>query len=272
MIGAMMHPLTAVPGVLDGFSGDSTGGQALFGVLAVLALVDSMSFGTLLIPVWLLMTPGRVRVARMLVFLGTIAVFYFTVGLLIMFGADAFLSRYGYILQSRVFLIGQLIVGILLFAFSFLLDSKKAKARAAERAANGGGRMNTWRIKVMGDTDTPEGSPAALMGLALIAALIEVASMLPYLAGIGIITTSGLSLPMSGLLLFGYCIVMIAPALILMVGRIVAARTLDRPLRKLDQWLTKNAASTTAWVIGIVGFLLAANAITDLGWVNTQGA
>ena len=27
--------------------------------LAVLALVDSTSFGTLLIPIWLLLTPGR---------------------------------------------------------------------------------------------------------------------------------------------------------------------------------------------------------------------
>ena len=245
-----------------------TDGLTILGILAVLALVDSMSFGTMLIPVWLLMTPGRVRIGRMLGYLGTIVAFYFIVGLLIMFGADAFLTRYGDVLQSRGFLIGQFVLGVALFLISFLLDSKKAKARAAERALNGGGRVNTWRTRVMGDSDTPQGSFAALMGLALTAALIEVASMLPYLAGIGIITTQGPAWPTSGLLLAGYCIVMIAPALILMIGRLVAARTLDKPLTRLDQWLTKNAASTTAWVIGIVGFLLAANAFADLGWVD----
>ena len=48
---------------------------ALLGSLAVLALIDSTSFGTLLIPTWLLMHPGRVRAMRMLVFLGTVAAF-----------------------------------------------------------------------------------------------------------------------------------------------------------------------------------------------------
>ena len=54
---------------------------ALAASLAALALIDSTSFGTLLIPIWLLLAPGRVRAGRMLVYLGTIAVFYFAVGM-----------------------------------------------------------------------------------------------------------------------------------------------------------------------------------------------
>nr|BFF20805.1 hypothetical protein GCM10025730_43260 [Promicromonospora thailandica] len=73
---------------MDLFSAELAG-PALVGALVVLALVDSTSFGTLLIPVWLLMAPGRVRVGRMLLYLGSIAGFYALVGLAILLGADA---------------------------------------------------------------------------------------------------------------------------------------------------------------------------------------
>src|SRR5690606_22207760 len=60
--------------------------------LAVLALVHSTSFGTLLIPVCCLLTPGRVRVARILVFLGTVAGFYLLLGVALVAGLDAVLG------------------------------------------------------------------------------------------------------------------------------------------------------------------------------------
>ena len=251
---------------------DGAGGPLiLLGTLAVLALIDSTSFGTLLIPVWLLMTPGRVRVVRMLVYLATILVFYFAVGLLIMFGADAFFRQFGSVLESTPALVVQVVIGVGLFAFSFALDSKPAKARAAERAANGGGRVAKWRARAMGETDDQalnrRGSLLALMGLAVTAAAIEVASMLPYLAAIGIIATQGLGWPASGLLLLGYCVVMVLPALLLLLGRLIASRVLQKPLMLLDSWLTRNAASATAWVVGIVGALLAINAAGILGWI-----
>ncbi|MNR55586.1 hypothetical protein D3C85_1759900 [compost metagenome] len=73
--------------------------------------------------------------------------------------------------------------------------------------------------------------------------------MLPYLAAIGLITSEGPSWPMSGILLFGYCIVMVLPAIILLIGRLVAYRVLKEPLVRLDKWLVKHAQSTTAWII-----------------------
>jgi hypothetical protein len=50
--------------------------------LVGLALLDSTSFGTLLIPVWLLVTPGRIRAGRIITYLGTVTTFYFCVGIL----------------------------------------------------------------------------------------------------------------------------------------------------------------------------------------------
>ncbi|MBP2437259.1 GAP family protein [Microbacterium amylolyticum] len=227
-----------------------------------------MSFGTLLIPVWLLMTPGGVRVGRVLAFLIAVVLAYFLIGVALLLGASTLLDTFDHVQGTEPFLIGQFVIGAALFGVSFLMDSKGAKARAAERAANGEGRISRWRAKAMGDGVATTGSMATLMALAITAVLAEVATMLPYLAAIGIITAEGPGLPGDAALLAGYCLVMIMPALVLMFGRIVARDALESPLTRLDRWLTKNAQSTTAWIIGIVGAILALRAVYDLGWIG----
>jgi hypothetical protein len=240
----------------------------LLSTLVVLALIDSTSFGTLLIPVWLLMTSTRVRIGSFFVYLSTVAGLYFLAGLIIMFSADTFLKNYNFVLESNAFLYGQIALGILLMVISQLMDTKKARARAAERAERGEGRILKWRNRIMGDSISDRGSVAMLIGLALTAVVVELGTMLPYLAAIGLITSEGPSWPMSGILLFGYCIVMVLPAIILLIGRLVAYRVLKEPLVRWDKWLVKHAQSTTAWIIGIVGFLLTVNAVYDAGWVG----
>ncbi|MGO1583513.1 MAG: GAP family protein [Actinomycetaceae bacterium] len=299
---------------------------ALAGILAVLALIDSTSFGTLLIPVWLMLAPGRVRPGRVLIFLGTVAGFYLLVGIAVMLGADAFLAAFGDVLAGRPMAVVMVVVGAALVIGSFAIDSPSAKRRAAEQAATGGGRIGRWRARAMGtgpQDSSPDagarvpgsagaghvvpestgpgnvvrngmapapssapgrvtathpqqarpaltepaavrGSVAPLMGLALGAAAIEVASMLPYLAGIGLISSEGPGWPGSVLWLAAYCVVMIAPALVLLAGRVFAARLLDGPLHRLDAFLTRTSASTTAWVVGIVGAILALNGLVAL--------
>ncbi|WP_423463306.1 GAP family protein [Promicromonospora sp. MS192] len=271
---------------MDLFSAELTG-TALVGALVVLALIDSTSFGTLLIPVWLLMSPGRVRVGRMLLYLGSIAGFYALVGLAILLGANALSDALTTLSGTRWFLIAQLLVGVGLFAWSFKLEpvgGRKPAAAVAGGAAGsapvpadaaspaGGptadttpatraGRLSRWRERVLG---SESGSGSALALLAVGAGLVEVATMLPYLAALGLIGTQGPGWPASGLWVLGYCVVMIAPALVLTAARVFAARLVERPLGRLDGWLTRNAASTTAWVVGIVGFLVARDAIGRL--------
>lgn len=263
---------------------EGAGLAAMAGALVVLALVDSTSFGTLLVPVWLLMAPGRPRPGRLLAYLGTVAAFYLVVGVVVMLGAGAFLDRYGEVLDSRPVVIVQLLLGIGLFALSFRFDGKRARARA-EREGARPGRLVRWRERAMGVEAADDGVPAApgtlpvatvrprtsalpLMGLALGAAALEVGTMLPYLAAIGLISTSGLATGTSVGVLAAYCVVMVAPALLLLAGRLVAARAVDPLLRRLDRWLSRNAAEMTGWVLGIVGVLLALDAMGRLGWTG----
>jgi hypothetical protein len=93
--------------------------------LVGLALVDSTSVGTLFVPVWLLLSPGRLRVGRPLLYLATIAAFYFGVGLLLVTGADALSGPLGRAFDTSAALYVQLALGIGLFAWSFRFDPKR---------------------------------------------------------------------------------------------------------------------------------------------------
>lgn len=232
------------------------------GALAFLAIADSGSFGTLLIPVWLLATPGRLRVGRFLAYLATVTVSYFGIGLALLAVATPLAGAIERAYETRAFVIGQLVVGIGFVVISHFMDNKKAKERAVERAASGDGKLLSWRRRILSDESST--STFALMGLAATAVLLELATMLPYLAGIGIITTNSPNLATSIALLAGYCVVMIMPALVLLILRAVASSTLERPLERLDGWLSRNAQSTTAWIIGIVGVVLALQAFQGL--------
>ena len=74
--------------------------------LVGLALVDSTSFGTLLIPVWLLLAPGRTRWGRVLLYLGTVAVFYLALGVALSAGAGPLLpehrEHHGQVLETSI--------------------------------------------------------------------------------------------------------------------------------------------------------------------------
>lgn len=291
---------------LGGFEG--AGLAAMAGVLVVLALVDSTSFGTLLIPVWLLMSPGRPRPGRMLAYLATVAGCYLAVGIVVMLGAGALFDRYGDALDSRPAMLVQLLLGLGLFAISWRFDGKRAAARA-ERRGGRPGRLVRWRARAMGietgtetatetatetggHGDAVEGGPGAgaeipgmlasstttaarsrssllpLLGLALGAVALEVGTMLPYLAAIGLITTSGLATGTSVGVLAAYCVVMVLPALLLLGGRLAAARFVEPLLGRLETWLSKNAVELTGWALGGLGVLLTLNALGRLGWTG----
>ncbi|GIE82210.1 hypothetical protein Aph02nite_81600 [Actinoplanes philippinensis] len=218
--------------------------------LAVLALIDSTSFGTLLIPIWLLLHPGPVRWGRILIFLGTVAAFYFALGLIVTLSAGALLPQITALLATRPVQWTQLVLGVALFFWSFVLGRGEKPA--------GAGRMHRWRERALND----EGGALPLAGLALTAAAVEVGSMLPYIAAIGLITTAALPVATVTVTLAGYCLVMVTPALVLLAGRRVAGKRLDPLLDRVGRWMS--SSETIAWIVGIVGFLLARDAAAKL--------
>jgi cytochrome c biogenesis protein CcdA len=243
----------------------------IYAALAVLALIDSTSFGTLLIPIWLMLSPGRLRARRIVLYLAVIGAFYFLLGVALTAGAMVVIEQLGGLLDNTVVRVIQLVIGVTLLVLGLTIEpltkagkQKRAAKRAARQAASGPTRLQRWRARATAD----EGPATGLVGLALTAGAIEAASMLPYLAAIGLITTSNRSLAESIAVLLGYCLVMVAPALVLLAARLLLHERLSPALHRIEAWMSRNSREMTAWILFFVGLYLAGNAAAALGLTN----
>ncbi|NDL58565.1 GAP family protein [Phytoactinopolyspora mesophila] len=231
----------------------------LVAALAGLSLIDSTSFGTLLIPIWLLLAPGRIRPSRIAAYLGTVAAFYFVIGLALAAGADAALqagqNALGSIPETPLRL-AQLVLGLAIIALSYWLE-----ARIKQRG-DSPGRLQSWRSKAI--TENRQGGTGTLTKLAVTATSIEVATMLPYLVAIGLLTAADLSPAAYGTALAGYCLLMIMPAVVLTVVRIAWHSKAEATLTKINAWFTRHNAKAVGWTVGGIGIGLSVNAIINL--------
>lgn len=219
------------------------------GILLGLALVDSTSFGTLLIPIWMMLSP-RLLPSRFAAYLGTVALFYFLVGLVLFVAAEAVQRAAAAVADIDALIWVQLVVGVALFAWSFRL----------EHAGEPGERARRWQSRLDASALTRRG----VVGLALGATSLEVAMMLPYLGAIGLITASDVGTPARVALLAGYVLVMVAPAIILVLIRVVASRWVTPLLQRFSAWMSRRSGEVIGWTVGIIGALLALDAADRL--------
>lgn len=247
---------------------------AIYAQLAVLALIDSTSIGTLLIPLWLLLRPDtRQILPRILLYLGVLASFYFLVGVAVLSGADWVINGLGEqpLTQLPVVQWAMVLGGGGMLAYSLKPDpAKRAQKKAAMAAVAGadGGESPEVESKVelkwQARLSKALLSPGGVIGLALIAGLLELPTMLPYLVAIGFISNSTLALPGEMFVLALYCLVMLLPALLLLLLRTVLGTRLDPLIRRVSNKLGKFAGETLLWIVGIVGFLLLRAGLVEL--------
>ncbi|MBF6330279.1 GAP family protein [Nocardia transvalensis] len=226
----------------------------LIPALIGLALVDSTSIGTLIVPIWLLLAPDRPPARRMLVYLAAIAVFYFMLGVVLMTVVSTGWDRLGGLAHSPVVLVPQLLLGVALFAVSWRFDSKKRRARGEPD------RTAAWRTRAL----QRQSSAGGLAVLAVSAGTLEAFSMVPYLGAIGLLVSSDLPIGVSIALLAGYCVVMVVPALVLIAGRSLLHSAIEPLLTKVDGFLSRHADSATGWALAIAGIVLVRGAISGL--------
>lgn len=134
----------------------------------------------------------------MVLYLATITVFYFVVGVALLLGINSALTVIGSVFESRTALIVQLLAGAALIVLSFRFDARK-RARRPKRS---------WEPK--------NGSAGSMVGLALTAGIVEITSMVPYIAAIGMLIGSDLSTLARIGIIAGYTTVMALPALALL--------------------------------------------------------
>ncbi|HYH12011.1 MAG TPA: GAP family protein [Thermomicrobiales bacterium] len=217
---------------------------ALLGTLGILALIDATSLGTLGVPVFLL--TARTSINRILLFLGTITIFYFFVGIAIMLGlgalVDAVFSDVADALGTRGQGIAMIVAGGGLYLLSEWLERRRKNQ--PERS---------W---------VPSDDKArTFVMLALAAGLIEVATMVPYLSAIGILVTADISVGVRVLTLIGYTVLMVVPALLLIGSSLLLGRVMRPVLDRLGNWIRRNADTMLSWGVGAVGIILALNGL-----------
>ncbi|QWI63732.1 hypothetical protein EXW57_29020 (plasmid) [Bacillus mycoides] len=207
-----------------------------------LALLDTLSPFTLGVTVYLLLTDKERLTKRLLVYLLTIAGFYFAVGVSLMLGLDFLLEIISGVFQNRIVSRTFFIIGVILFIASFYVPTKKSS-----------------------DLPTPKSkSILSMVALGFTTSLIEVGTALPYFVAIGIMTTSNLSWVEWSSILAGYNFIMVLPSLVLFLFYLLFGRWMQTFLEKLRVKIANNTGSALSWIMCIVGLILISNSLDYL--------
>ncbi|MDN6330898.1 MAG: GAP family protein [Brachybacterium sp.] len=235
--------------------------------LVLLALVDSTSMGTLVIPVILLVVGqgGALRVAgRTLLYLAVIRVFYLLLGIALLAGLLPLLGTFGHLLAAPQVMLVAAVIGAGLVIWSFRLDPKAVAKRGGDPEAS----ARRWTDRAR----RASGRPSLLITLALAAGLIEAASMIPYLAAMGILADMEVGLAGGAVILAGYCAVMILPGAVLCGVRALLGGRADAALDRVHDWAVKHVTSAFSWAVGIIGALIALQTVGPaLAWLTGGG-
>ncbi|WP_338751133.1 GAP family protein [Bacillus sp. FJAT-52991] len=211
-------------------------------LISGLALLDMLSPATIGVTVYLLLTDNRTLIKRLLVYLLTVAAFYFVVGVSLMLGLGFLLEIISGIFQNRIISWLVFIIGAILFIASFYVPTKK----------NSG--LPTPKSK----------SILSMVALGFTTSLIEVGTAFPYFAAIGIMTTSNLSWMEWSAILAGYNFIMVLPSLLLLLLYLLFGRSIQKPLQKLRVKIANNTGSALSWIMCIVGLILIFNSLDYL--------
>lgn len=210
--------------------------------VAGLALLDTLSPTTLGVSLFVLLS-GVHRPARPLfAYLGTVAMFYFALGCALMFGLGAALGRLSHLADSPAVGWGMLVLGLTLFAYSWIMPTKKSTPR----------RPASLRTTTM-------------IGLGLATGLLEAGTALPYLGAIGVMGTAGLAMTTWMPMLAAYNLVMVLPPVLLYLGHRIFGRRLRPRLERWREKVESGSREALAWIIGIVGVILVLNGLQQAG-------
>lgn len=223
-----------------------------------LALIDTTTFGTMLIPIWLLMAPGRIRFSSVITYLVTIGIAYFVFGILLALGADWLLPYFRSLSEASPPWLGITVlitVGAVLIAVgAFLLIHRHKRG-----SGSGANRIAKWRDRAV----TKQGSVTSLARLAILAFVLEITTVLPYLAAIGLLVQSNTTVPEMAISLGVYCVIMISPAFVLALLRVFSHERIAPLLSWLNQWMSRNSSNSIGWISAIIGAGVIIYAVTS---------
>ena len=205
-----------------------------------LAVVDSINPSALLATIVLLLRgePARPLVA---VYVAAILVTYFAIGLALTLGLGLTPRA---LVESDAAYLAQGVLGAALLAYAVL-----APGRGRERGPAAGPRLPTVR------------RPAAVFALGVGVTILELPTALPYLGAVGAIARADLAVGDWLPLLVTYNLIFVLPPLALLAAHVALG---DRAGAQLERLRTRLGGATREgllWLLGLVGFLLLADAL-----------
>jgi hypothetical protein len=211
---------------------------ATVGAVLGLALLDTLSPAVIGITLFLLLArPHRVG-ALLGVYLGSVALAYFALGVLLMLGLDAVVP----LVDDTVWAWGQAVLGAALIVGSYFIPDRNPE-RASVQA-------RSFTVRSM-----------LLLGLGTW--LFEFSTAVPYFGAIGIMAVANLSAVQWSPLLGVYVTIMVMPGILLFV---VWAALGERMRERFERWqskLSSGSRSTLRWIVGIAGVLILLDAAPD---------
>lgn len=205
--------------------------------IGAMALLDTLSPAVLGISVYMLLTPRKNSKKLLLIYLFTVAVFYFTVGLILMLGLESIMTPISNALDSDIVRIAMTIVGGALFVGSWFVPKKDSSQPNLPKS------MGVITMILLGVSTS----------------LLEVATAIPYFAAIGIMTKANLTMALWLPILIGYNLIMILPSILLIVFQLIVGRWSRFILEKINNSFSKSEDSALSWVMCIVGLILFVN-------------
>lgn len=202
--------------------------------LGGLALLDTLSPTIIGVTLFLVLSDNKNLTSRLLAYLLTVLLLYFSLGVVMMLGLNFILDTFTNIFQNKIFSWSIFIIGVILFTASFFIPTNKK-------------------------SNIPKPKTQSILSIILIGVttfIIEAGTALPYFAAIGLLITIDVPFYQWIPIIAAYNIVMVLPALLIFMGYKIFGKVIEPTLVTLRNKISNSSNSALSWIICIVGLIL----------------
>jgi Sap, sulfolipid-1-addressing protein len=217
--------------------------MTIAGLLA-LAVLDSVNPSAIAVTLYLLSIATSRAHVKVAVYISTIFVTYFALGVMMVLGIDALVPSLGDVLGSRTGLVIQSLIGLALLVYGLTASTARRSSQAVARPS--------------------AGTYAALAALGVSVTAMELPTAIPYFAAVALITEAKLPIQAWAPLLGMYNVIFVLPPIALLAGHVVFGKRLAETYATLRQRLQERAQETMLWVAGLVGGALFVTGMIEL--------
>ncbi|AVK83826.1 hypothetical protein C3943_09710 [Lysinibacillus sp. B2A1] len=202
--------------------------------LGGLALLDMLSPTIIGVTLFLILTDNKNLTSRLLTYLFTVVLLYFSLGIAMMLGLNFITETFSTVFHNKIFSWVIFIIGVILFTASFFIPTNK-------------------------NSNIPKPKTQSLFSIIMIGVttfIIEAGMAFPYFASIGLLTTLDIPFYQWIPIIAAYNFIMILPALLIFLGYKLFGKLINPILVNLRNKISSSSGSTLSWIMCIVGVIL----------------